>query len=222
MPRYRGSRRRPLGALPLRASWIVLLAAIALALAACPEEAPIVEETPDALPEPAERVALDERCANEEWGYEIGYPSGWVTNDDNLLPACSAFDPEEVVIDLGAEIAIDAAIHLQLSPQRYETLIAETPGRDEVSREDVVVDGHTATILHWRATAGAPMFPSGTHVYAYFIELDRGTLVATTTDLAGQEKFDEHRSVLDTMMAEIDLEEVVDEPADEQPDEDEG
>jgi hypothetical protein len=202
-----------------RKRWLlptILLAVFALVLAACPEEEPAVDE--EGEPEPVADVALEQSCENDVWGYTVEYPGEWVTNDENLLPECSAFDPEDVVIDLEAEFPVESAIIFNFSFQEFGMLTAEDETRDEITRMEITVDGENAVFIHWTATEGHPLYPEGTEGYEYFIERGDNTLIAGTYDLEGLEPdFDERRDILDTMMATIDVFEP--DPPEEEPEE---
>jgi hypothetical protein len=196
-----------------RRRWLLtfaLVAVMALLLAACPEDDAIVEDDND-VPEPTAEVDLAQSCENEQWGYTVDYPGDWVTNEDedDVLPPCSAFDPDAVEIDLAGERPIDATIVFNRSAQSYEHRIAERADQDEMSREEATVDGHEATVIQYEATGRSATFPQGTQVYAYYINLEGATLIVTTAVVNGDETaFDEAQDVLDAMMASIDIYEV--------------
>ncbi len=84
-----------------RAQWTgVMLAATIAALGAC--SGGDDEDASRATTTSTARGAVDlaASCTRSENGFTVTvrYPGGWHTNEDGVLPACSAFDPRPVVI----------------------------------------------------------------------------------------------------------------------------
>jgi hypothetical protein len=197
------TRRRP------RFMLAALIGILALFLAACPEEDPEIVEEDDApavedeVEDPG--IALDERCTNEEAGYEVDHPADWDVFEGEELADCSAFDPDEVIFDLHAEVPLAAAIQIRATGDDLETVVEglEERGYDVTSEEQFTVDGTPAVRVEAEVTEDG-VFPAGTQLYEYYIERDEGTtIVATANDYREDEErdLDEFREVLDGMIA---------------------
>lgn len=198
-----------------------LIGLLALILTACPEdvEEPAVDdpdgETPVEEPteEPAEDGtpdddvtedghALAQSCTNDEVGYEVSYPDGWVVNEEGL-PGCSAFDPEDVDIPEVGEIPADIAVVIHENRVEFEraTDFEADPGVEVIAEDEATVDGRTAIVVELEHT-GEALYPEGWISYAYYIDLDPFTLQAVTFDHdgAGPPAYEERRDILDAMV----------------------
>ena len=69
-----------------------------------------------AAPEPHEETAQTRRCASEEGGYSVEYPTDWHTNSGEP-PTCSFFDPEPVEVpERPRDVAGLATISIRREP----------------------------------------------------------------------------------------------------------
>lgn len=207
-----------------RPRWFVLtsLAAVmGLVLAACPEDEAIVDdETPDPTPvegetpePPDDELALTNACTNEEVGFTVDHPEGWVVNEENGLAPCSAFDPEDASLPEVGEIPTDIAIVIREERVEYDlvTDFAGDPGIEVIAEEETTVGGRTAVVAELEHT-GDGLYPEGHVTYTYYVELEPFALVATThgTEAADPPSFEERREILDAMMESLEFVEVTD------------
>ncbi|SFK58097.1 hypothetical protein [Geodermatophilus ruber] len=149
--------------------------------------APVAGATPGTTP-----------CPNPE-GFTVPVPAGWSGNSAGVLPACSWFGPGEVVVPEASD-ARTTPITFQVQPVPLPEATATT---DEVRRTEALeVDGHHAVRTELVTRAG--LYPVGTPITTYAVDLDGRTLVADAVGLAA---FDHGRdvAVLDAMMAGLDL-----------------
>jgi hypothetical protein len=191
-----------------RSRWFlpaILVSAMALVLAACPEDEPIVEDDPDPTP-PEEEVALDASCTNEEVGYEVDYPAEWNVNEDNIIPACSVFDPGRAELPEVGEIPADLAVVIREQRVEFDrvTDFEGDPTIEVLSQEETTVDGRSAYVVEYEHT-GEGMYPEGMVTYGYFVNIEPFTLTAITHDLEEAEppSYDERKEILDAMMASL-------------------
>lgn len=171
---------------------------------ATPEESP----SPEASPTPA----LGASCTNSELGVTVAYPEEWRTNDGDVLPSCSLFDPDPIDLEPATEIPPDLAVTLQGSDRQFATHADATdePGTREIERRETTVDGRDAVAMLLEATEDAPLLEPGTRLYRWVIDLgvDEMTVVSTllvVTYDQGEPAFDEKRRVLDAMVRSLDL-----------------
>lgn len=210
---------------------VALVGVLALVLAGCPEdvtetpddEPAVDDETPVEVPEdtpadePTDDVALTASCTNEEVGYEVSYPDDWVVNEEGL-PPCSAFDPEDVAIPEVGEIPADIAVVIHENRVEFEraTDFESDPGVEVISAEETTVDGRTAILAELEHT-GEGLYPEGWTSYAYHIDLDPFTLQAVTHDIeeAGPPTYEERRDILDAMVDSLSFVDVAPDETDE-------
>jgi hypothetical protein len=187
--------------------------ALALALVACPPQedlppppdAPAAEPANDS-PDDEESLTLAAGCTNREFGFQVRYPEGWVVNQANGLPPCSAFDPADAAMPAAGEIPRDIAIviHRDQVPFERTTDFDADPTVQAVSRETATIDGRRAVVAELQHT-GAGMYPEGGRQYGYYVDLDGFTLMATThgIDDADPPPYQERQRILDDMMASL-------------------
>jgi len=175
-------------------------------------EEPVGDEPVDPVPteEPAPApndVVLGAECTNDEIGFRVAYPEDWVVNEGAGLPACSAFDPEDVSVPTVGEIPTDIAVVIHDPGVEFEraTDFDEDFTVEVVTRRETTVDGRPAVTAELRST-GDGMYPEGHLTYGYYVDLDPNTLQATTHDVPGAEpSFEERRRILDAMMSSLGL-----------------
>lgn len=194
--------------------------ALALLLAGCPQpeealppdpppevrpEAPVAEdpEPVDPATDPGNHMALDQSCTNQTYGFRVQYPAGWVVNQANGLPPCSAFDPHDAGMPAAADIPTDIAIVIHRDDVAFGTAtdFAADFTVEALSRREAMVDGRAAVVAELEHT-GDGMYPAGHRFYAYFVDRAGRTLVGMTHDVdgAGPSAYDERRRILDRMM----------------------
>lgn len=187
-----------------------LLAALALAAAACGTPGPLggrpTEVSPSAEATAPSGVQPSQRCANHEAGYEISYPDGWGTNPGDVMGPCRVFDPDPIALEEGTEIPFDVAVTVDLEDVPYAEI------RDAIGDEHAVhvrsstetrVAGRAAIRVHGVGT-GAALLPEGMARYGYVVDLDERALLVTTFD-AGDPPFETKREVVDAMADTLEL-----------------
>jgi hypothetical protein len=181
---------------------LLALGSAAILVAACgaPETAPPADEPT------VDDTATAATCTNEDVGYAVEYPDGWHVNDGEVLPACSAFDPEPVAIPDRTDIPTDIAVVIRGEPIAFADLSdpAGDPGVTVQDRQDLTIDGRSAVALELEAT-GEGMYPEGHVLHRYVVEVNADTsLVAETHDVeAATPSFDERRDILDEMVRSL-------------------
>jgi len=192
----------------MRLAQAVLPVALAALLVGCP--APEPDVAAPSLDEPVEEpsvavpggVAGDTReCTNPEIGYTIRYPAGWETNDGEVMPPCSLFDPEPITIDPATEIPADIAVAIRLEEVAIDQVSQVGPGQAELSRSEAMIGGRPAARLETQLTEDL-LRPAGTRVYRVLVDMNGETLIAETTDI-GEPPYAESRRALDDMMDAI-------------------
>ena len=114
-------------------------------------------------------------------GYRVAFPADWATNADGVLPACSWFGP-------GAEVVVPEASDARTGPVALHVVDAAlaqvaVPVPDEVARTDLEVAGRAAVRTEQVTTVG--LYPEGTRITTWALDLDGRTLVADAVELPG-------------------------------------
>lgn len=147
---------------------------------------------------------LSQRCTHSGQGFSVSYPAGWTTNGGEVVPACTAFDPDPFEIPRNSEMPFDIAVVIDVEDAPYETITESSRWERIVSDEPVTVDGRNARRVEAEST-GEGLGPAGMRSLRYVVDLGNGrSLVATTHDVAGTD-YQRNREILDRMMASIDL-----------------
>lgn len=146
------------------------------------------EPTPTYTPDPS-TAASTRRCTNEEYGFSVTYPSDWHTNEPadvqgEHVAACALFAP---VADF--EVLPEVVnVPIFLKHESGSLPAGGTP---------VAIDGHTGVKVETEV--------NGVAWYAYYAEVSDGTLFAAFAFDNGSAPFEESRTVLDSMIATINL-----------------
>ena len=138
-------------------------------------------------------------CQNPIIGFSMGYPSDWHTTSLSPSDACELFHPEPFTIPAGDSLRVAIyALQSQATaaqvlagftdPERYTTLLSEptTAVGRPAYRFEVVV------------SVGAPLIIEGTRIYGYIIDRGGKTFVLRTEALAGEPRYNDWKSVVDT------------------------
>jgi hypothetical protein len=138
-------------------------------------------------------------CQNPMTGSSMGYPGDWHTTSLSPSDACELFHPEPFTIPAGDSLRV--ALYASQSqataaqvlagftdPERYTTILSEptTAVGRPAYRFEVVV------------SQGAPLIIEGTRVYGYIIDRGGKAFVLRTEGLAGEPRYDNWKSVVDT------------------------
>jgi hypothetical protein len=202
---------------------------LAVVLAGCPapepsagpESSPLAEPSQDPADpgdptDPTDRtdpdrdapdgVVLGESCTNPAYGFRVDYPTGWVVNQSNGLPPCSAFDPSDAGMPAAGEIPSDIAVVIHRDDVSFDraTDFEADFTVNARSRETTTVAGRSAVAAELEHT-GAGMYPEGHRHYAYYVDMGGRTLIGITHDVAGAgpPPYPERRRTLDAMMASL-------------------
>lgn len=191
---------------------LVVTAALALGAAACSQDPTVDTTTPGTSSTAVDEttttaatgdggeLALTESCSLVENGVtiEIAYPTGWVTNDGQVVAACTAFDPEPFEIPPRSEFPAGLAAVVRVEPVAFETATASTTDRVEDERV-LRVDDRRAVRQEVVAT-GDGLAPAGERSLRYLIDAGpERTIIATTRNTAGND-FDRSAEILAAMV----------------------
>ena len=113
-------------------------------------------------------------------GYRVEYPADWSTNADGVLPACSWFGPGEVVVPEASDVRT-APVTLEVVDAPLAEVAVQAP--DEVARTELAVGGRPAVRSEQVTTLG--LYPEGTRITTWALDLDGRTLVADAVELPG-------------------------------------
>lgn len=144
------------------------------------------------------------RCESED--VDVDYPSTWTVYEDEEVPPCRVFHPEQIE-DFEGE-SLHYAVRLYIDPVALEDA-TENPFGEELSREEHTVDGRDAVTIE-RRSDGEDMLPEGERRYTYVVDLSDDaedpehalSLIATTTSV-GDTDYELDRRVLDRMMESL-------------------
>lgn len=147
---------------------------------------------------------LGATCESPE-GFTISYPADWVTNDAEVGPPCTLFDPDSIQA-AGSSADRAAAIRTWIDRSPFNRASRSSGDR---GRALTTVDGRQAVRINGVAGTDGPLRP-GTRWTRYVIDLSvgtddgPGTLLLDVVD-TGEIDFDAARTVLDRMVASIDI-----------------
>lgn len=144
------------------------------------------------------------RCENPE-GFSVVPPAGWATNDGDVVPPCSMWDPEPFDVPEGTDARV-AAITAYVDPVPYAEVA--TPERvSDLDRAVTTVDGRQAVRLSYEQDEG--LYPAGTPITSYAVDLttvdgESQTLVLNTVGL-DQVDYPSAVAELDRMFGTLDI-----------------
>lgn len=149
-------------------------------------------------------VVLSQSCTNPEDGYSIQFPDGWFANEGELVPTCRFFHPEPFKVPEATEV-FDLAVTVRVDDVPFSRVASDVDslGEQVLSREEITVAGHQAVRVEAESTGDA-LLPEGVRSYRYHVEVDDGTLTATTHDV-GDLAYETNKEVLDDMMETLEL-----------------
>lgn len=143
-------------------------------------------------------------CENDRDGYTVRHPRDWETNEGDVLPPCSLFDPDDVEVERGTEIPFAIAAVFRVEPVALERAAAGGDAEEELDREETTVDGRDA-VRREVESSGEALRPAGLRSTIWLVATgDEETLVATTHD-AGALEYAEKQDLLDRMVDSLEL-----------------
>ncbi|HEV2069866.1 MAG TPA: hypothetical protein VGR26_08740 [Acidimicrobiales bacterium] len=147
----------------------------------------------------ADGVVLAQSCTNADDGYSIQFPEGWFTNEGDVVATCRFFHPQPFEVPEATEV-FGLAVTVKVDDVPFSRVASEEESLGErvLSREETSVAGHQAVRVEAQST-GDVLLPEGVHTYRYHVELDDGTLTATTHDVEDLD-YEANKQVLDAMM----------------------
>ena len=154
-------------------------------------------------PSTADPVELGNACSAPELGFDVRYPTSWVTvtSGEN---ACRFFHPEPFTLPPETE-ATGIAITLDTVSM---PLLEIVPGQGGTSAVDVLerrdasaADGKAVRLT--TSATGRALLPAGTEAVTWYVAVPAGTLVASTNELASSGTFEDNARVLDAMMGSL-------------------
>ncbi len=193
-------------------SRVAVALGLAVPLAACGDSGDRVTPPPSAQPgatattPPATEQSGAQSCAAPERGYRLEFPKQWFTNEAGIAEPCRFFHPEPFTLAPQTE-ATGIAINVRLNPAAFREVTPtpeSSPGSEVLGHRTTTIDGRPAV----RAETSASMpglLPRGTRVTGWFVDTGDGTLVATTSEVAGAGRYEDNVKVLDAMMQSLRL-----------------
>lgn len=138
-------------------------------------------------------------CESPE-GFTIAAPEDWSSNDGSVVPACSQFHPAPFEVPRGTDARL-AAVTAYIDPVPFSRASRPRVATDG-DRAITTVDGRQAVRLSY-ATSGEGLYPGGTPVTSYLVDVGRGdgaerTLFVDTVGLPGFD-YETNVAVLDRM-----------------------
>lgn len=147
-------------------------------------------------------LAGAQRCTDDVVGYEIAYPAGWVTNEDDVLPTCRLFDPDSIEVEADTEIPLDIAVSLRTTDHALADIAEDDDGATVLASSRTRVDGHEVAVVHKRGN-GEALVPEDVRFTQHVIDLGQQRLVASTFDVGTS--YDANREVLATMVESLEV-----------------
>ena len=182
-----------------KAFMVIAFAVLASCSAPNTPEPPPVAEKPKP-PAAAPELALSQQCTNERHGYTVSYPAGWHTNGGEVIPACSAFDPEPVQVPPQSEMPFDIAIVIDVQQVEFDR--APDPQFERVlSSERLTIGGRAALRAEVEAT-GEGLADRGMRTLRYAIDLGNGRTLVASTNGTGEE-YEAEKEILRRMVETI-------------------
>lgn len=203
---------------------LYLFMVAAITLAACqPGEEPPTSPTTDATPQetaataaptstatPTERTTDGDatagwvRCDNDADGFSVEHPPDWETNQGDVLPACSLFDPGDIEVERGTQIPFDIAATFRVEPVALDRIADGEPSEEELSHEGASVDGRDA-VRREVESSGEALRPAGMRSTFWLVAVaDDETLIAGTHDV-GELDYRNKQQTLDLMIESLEL-----------------
>lgn len=142
-------------------------------------------------------------CEHPE-GIQVSYPEGWHVNTGEILPACSAFDPEPFEVPEASEF-LEAAALLSVEQVDFETITGPDARAGEVLDErDQLIDGQDALRIETESTGDA-LLPAGLRSTRWFVLLGENTTLTMVTHQVEGNDYERNRRVLDQMAERLEL-----------------
>jgi hypothetical protein len=136
-------------------------------------------------------------CENAPAGFAVSFPGDWETNASNGLPACSAFDPEPIVMPDDGSIPADVAIVIRREDAPHADVAQAAEGEERSFEEETLVGGYDAIVVESSDAEGRVS-------YRYYVDVGEGTLIAETHDVEGTDH-ERNRRVLDEMVETFEI-----------------
>jgi hypothetical protein len=188
---------------------IVVIVAFAV-LSACSaptDDVPATTSTADAPPaapqSAAQPLALSQRCTNEAHAFTISYPAAWHTNSGEVIPACSAFDPEPVQVPAQSEMPFDIAIVIGVHEVPFDRAGSDPRFERVLSSERLTIAGRPASRAEVEAT-GEGLADRGLRTLRYAIDLGGGRSLIATTNRT-DDAYERDKEILGRMLETIEI-----------------
>lgn len=146
---------------------------------------------------------LSQRCTHPRDGFSVSYPAGWITNSGEVLPACTAFNPEPFEIPPASEMPFDIAVVIYVETVPYETITESSRWERILSDEPITIDGRDARRVEAEST-GEGLAPPGMRSLRYVVDLGNGRALVGTTNDVGTD-YQRNQEILGRMMISLDL-----------------
>jgi hypothetical protein len=140
-----------------------------------------------------------QRCTNTAGGFSAEFPADWQTNDGSVMPPCTLFDPQEILIPEASELPADIAVGIHVQDVAFDRVAESTFGIRLLSSEARTVAGRPG-MRRLTEQTGDGLLDAGVRSWEYVVDWGDGrTLLAVSRDV-GVPDFELKRRVLDEMM----------------------
>ena len=145
---------------------------------------------------------LSQRCTSPQ-GYSVSYPSGWQTNSGDVVPLCSAFDPDPFEIPRDSEMPFEIAVTLDVDAVAFETTAGPSRWENVLSSERTTIAGRPAIRVEAEST-GEGLADRGMRSLRYVVDLGGGKSLIATTWATGT-SYERDKEILARMMQTLSL-----------------
>lgn len=167
------------------------------------QQQPAQQQPAQQQPAPAPALQLSQQCTNERAGFTISYPAGWHTNSGDVIPACSAFDPEPVEIPAQSEVPFEIAVVIGAQDVAFDKTATESQFERILSSERLTIAGRPAMRAEVEAT-GEGLADRGMRTLRYAIDLGSGRSLVASTNRTG-DSYEQEKEILGKMVETISL-----------------
>ena len=151
---------------------------------------------------PGDLLSLSQRCTSPH-GYSVSYPSGWQTNSGDVIPLCSAFDPDPFEIPRDSEMPFEIAVTIDVDAVAFETTSASSRWEKVLSSERTTIAGRPAIRVEAEAT-GEGLADRGMRSLRYVVDLGDGKSLIATTWATGA-SYERDKEILARMVQTLSL-----------------
>ena len=141
---------------------------------------------------------MSKQCTNARHGFVVSYPEAWHTNDDAVIPACSAFHPEPIQVPRDSELPFELAVVVTVDETPVDQLTRSSQFERVLSATPATIAGRQGFRVEVEST-GEGLADRGMRTTRYVVEWGAGrTLVASTHNV--NPSYERNAKILGEMM----------------------